>query len=208
MLVFAAQWLDELWPILVLLGVERVSVTPNALAANPLTFDHYPISHSLLSAIGWGIVMGAGYYAARRYRAGAVTVGALVVSHWLLDAPMHRPDLPLWPGSTVVVGFGLWSSIAATVAIELLVFGVGLGIYLRATRPKDNIGRWALAGMVAVLLAIFISGFVSAPPPDGRAVAIGALGLWLFVPWAWWVDRHRVPELHGFETPRKESVGA
>jgi hypothetical protein len=36
-----------------------------------------------------------------------------------------------------------------------------------------------------------LSGLVGAPPPSAQAVAVGALGLWLFVPWAAWVDRHR-----------------
>ena len=63
--------------------------------------------------------------------------------------------------------------------------------YLRTTRAKDRVGKWGLWTMVVVLLAIFFSGFVSPPPADGRSVAMGALGLWLFVPWGYWVDRHR-----------------
>ena len=53
-----------------------------------------------------------------------------------------------------------------------------------------------VAVVVIVLLAIFFSGFTSPPPESERAVALGALGLWLFVPWGYWVDRHRrvVPE--------------
>jgi len=45
--------------------------------------------------------------------------------------------------------------------------------------------------MVVVLLAIFVSGYASPPPPSERALAYGALGIWLFVPWSAWVDRHR-----------------
>ena len=35
-LTFAAQFLDELWPILLLLGVEQVRIVPGLMAANPL----------------------------------------------------------------------------------------------------------------------------------------------------------------------------
>jgi membrane-bound metal-dependent hydrolase YbcI (DUF457 family) len=187
----AAQLLDELWPIFVLLGLEHVRVTPGLSAANPLEFVYYPFTHSLLGAIGWGILLGVLYYAVRRDRRSATVVGLLVLSHWVLDVPMHRPDLPLWPGSEVKLGLGAWRSIPLTIAIELAVFIPGLLVYLRTTRPKDRVGTWGLWGMVAVLVGIFFSGFTSAPPTDGRSVAFGALGLWLFVPWGYWVDRHR-----------------
>jgi membrane-bound metal-dependent hydrolase YbcI (DUF457 family) len=191
-LVFAAQWLDELWPILVLLGVERVRPAPGLMPASQLEFVSYPVSHSLLTGIAWGVLIGVVYYVPRRYRRGAWIVGLAVVSHWLLDAPMHQADLPLWPGSSTFVGGGLWRSVPATIAVEIGVFAVGLGIYLRTTRARDVTGVLALWGMVVVLLAIFFAGIFGPPPSSGTAVAVGALGLWLFVPWAAWIDRHRM----------------
>jgi hypothetical protein len=187
----AAELLDELWPIFVLMGVEQVRVSPGVMAANPLEFLHYPVTHSLVGAIAWSGLLGGIYFAMRRYARGAVVVGLLVVSHWVLDLPMHAPDLPLWPGSTVKVGLGAWRSIPLTIALELAVFVPGLVAYLRATRAKDGVGNWGLWAMVVLLLVIFFSGFTSAPPASDRAVAYGALGLWLFVPWGYWVDRHR-----------------
>jgi hypothetical protein len=190
-LVLAAQLLDELWPIFLLLGIERVHIVPRLMTANPLDFVSYPISHSLVSAVGWGLLLGIAYYAVRHYRRGAWVVGAAVVSHWLLDLPMHRPDLPLAPWSSVRVGLGAWRSIPLTIALETLVLAVGLAMYARTTRPRDRTGRWALWAMVAVLVLIFISGFTGSPPPSERALALFALGLWLFVPWGYWIDRHR-----------------
>src|SRR2546430_12017073 len=70
-LVLAAQLLDELWPIFLLLGIELVRIVPGLMAANPLDFVSYPISHSLVSAVGWGVLLGIAYYAVRRYRPGA-----------------------------------------------------------------------------------------------------------------------------------------
>src|SRR6185437_14848629 len=129
-LIFAAQWLDELWPILLLAGVEHVRIVPGLMAANPLDFVSYPISHSLLMAIVWGAVIGGIYLAVRRRAAAAWIVGLAVVSHWVLDLVMHRPDLPLWPGSSMRLGAGLWNSIAASAAVELILFAIGLTIYL------------------------------------------------------------------------------
>jgi membrane-bound metal-dependent hydrolase YbcI (DUF457 family) len=190
-LVFAAQFLDELWPILLLLGIERVRIAPGLMAANSLDFAYYPFSHSLLMATLWGLLIGGVYYAVRRSRRSAWVVGAAVVSHWLLDVPMHRPDLPLWPGSKTLVGFGVWNSITATVLIEVSLFAIGLAIYLVSTRARDRIGSWGLWAMVAILAVAFLSGASGAPPPSEHALAVGALGLSLFVPLGYWVDRHR-----------------
>jgi hypothetical protein len=176
-LAFAAQWLDELWPILLLAGVEQVRVVPGLMAANSLDFVSYPISHSLLMAVVWGLLIGGAYYAVRRDRGAALVVGALVVSHWILDLPMHRPDLPLAPGSPVKVGLGAWRSVPLTILLDCGVFAVGLALYLRATRARDAIGRWGLWAMVALLLAIFFSGFGNAAPVDQRTIGLSSLGL-------------------------------
>ena len=95
----------------VLVGVEQVRVVPGLMRASPLDFVNYPISHSLLMAVVWGALIGGMYWMLRRDRRGGVVLGLLVVSHWLLDLPVHRPDLPLWPGSSVKVGLGAWNSI-------------------------------------------------------------------------------------------------
>src|SRR5688572_20487270 len=158
-LTLAAQLLDELWPIFLLLGLEQVRVTPGLMAASPFDFVHYPITHSLVGAIGWSVLLGGLYYAIKRYRRGAVVVGLLVLSHWFLDLPMHRPDLPLWPGSEVKVGLGAWRSIPLTIAIELTVLALGLVSYVRATRAKDTIGGRGLWLGVVTLLGVFFAGF-------------------------------------------------
>jgi hypothetical protein len=189
-LVFAAQWADELWPILLLLGVERVRIVPGLMAASPLDFVAYPISHSLLVDIGWGALIGGLYYAVRRDVRGAVVVGALVVSHWVLDLLVHRPDLPLWPGGPVV-GLGLWNSVPLTYLAEGTVFFGGLAVYLKMTVATDRTGTVALWALVVVLVLIYAASGFGPPPPNARAIGVSALVLWLFVPWAYWIDRHR-----------------
>lgn len=189
-LVLAAQWLDELWPIFLVLGIERVEVNPGATPANALAFVYYPFSHSLGMAIVWGLVVGGAYYMVRKDRRSALIVGLLVLSHWILDFPMHMPDLPLWPGSSTRVGLGAWRSIPLTILLELIVFIPGLVIYLRTTRARDRIGTWALWGMVVFLVLVFLSGF-SSPPSSPKVIGYAALGIWLFVPWSYWIDRHR-----------------
>lgn len=189
-LVFAAQLLDLMWPLLLLAGVERVRIVPGLMEASALDFVHYPISHSLAMAVVWAVLVGALYFAARRHRTGALVVALLVLSHWLLDAPFHRPDLPLWPGSEARVGGGLWNSLPLTLTLELGALIAGLAVYARSTRALDRIGSWGL-WLGALLLAAFFLGSLTSPPPNERALAFGGLALWLFVLWGWWVDRHR-----------------
>src|SRR5687767_15573380 len=85
-LFLAVQLADLLWPTLVLLGVEEFRVLPGATKVTPLDFVHYPYSHSLLTMVAWGAMLGTGYVLLRRARVSTgVTLALLVVSHWVLD---------------------------------------------------------------------------------------------------------------------------
>ena len=190
-LFLSAQFIDLLWPTLLLAGVERVEIRPGATRVNPLDFVSYPISHSLLLVLCWGILFGLTYWFVRRYRAGAIVTGIAVVSHWMLDLIVHRPDLPLVPGTPLKVGFGLWGSYGGTIAVEGAVFAVGVWLYLRGTRPTDRIGRFGTAILILLLLAIYAASLAASPPPDARAIAWVGQAQWLLVLLAWWIDRHR-----------------
>ncbi|HET9024455.1 MAG TPA: hypothetical protein VFN64_07765 [Burkholderiaceae bacterium] len=191
-LTFAAQWIDLLWPTLLLAGFERVRIEPGATATNPLVFEHYPWSHSLAAVCAWALVIGTLHFTARRDARAAIVIGSLVVSHWLLDAVVHVPDLPVVPGGTAV-GAGLWNHREAALLLELGLLAVGTAIYLRTTAPRDRIGRWALAMFIAFLVVIQLGNTFGAPPPGVTAIAwVGQLQ-WLLVAWALWIDRHRAP---------------
>ena len=96
-MVLAAQFLDFLWPIFLLLGMEHVRVVPGITKVQPLDFYDYPFSHSLTMALRWGLALALVYYLLRRYVRGAWVLVVLVVSHWVLDYVSHRPDLPRRP---------------------------------------------------------------------------------------------------------------
>jgi hypothetical protein len=192
-LFVACQLADLIWPLLVIAGVERVGVQPGLTVVTPLDFIYYPFSHSLLAAAVWAGLFGAAYVVLGKstVKTGAV-LAFVVVSHWLLDALTHRPDMPLTvsAGSTRV-GLGLWNSLAGTMAVEAALFAAGVWLYARATRPTDRTGRLALWGLVAFLLAIYAANLFGPPPPSGMAAAWSALAMWLLVGWGYWVDRHR-----------------
>jgi membrane-bound metal-dependent hydrolase YbcI (DUF457 family) len=129
-LILAAQSLDFLWPVFIAPGYTRVS---------PLDFTDYPISHSLLMATVWAILFGGTYYILRRTAQSALVVGTAVLSHWLLDFIVHRPNLQLYPGSEVRVDLGLWNSWAASIAMEVCSsapdWGVTSAAHVRAITP-------------------------------------------------------------------------
>ncbi len=192
LLAFAGEFLDELWPVLLLLGVEQVRIVPGLMVMSPLQFVSYPWSHSLLMALVWGILLGALYFAVRKYGRGSLVLGALVVSHWLLDLPVHHKDLPLWPSEvSPKYGWGLWNVPVATYIIEFTIFLAGVSAYTRITRPVDRIGRWGWWIYVALLAILYVASN-GPPPPSVNALAWTAMGIWLFIPFAWWIDKHRV----------------
>ena len=192
LLVLAAYLADLLWPICLLLGIEQVRIQPGNTAFTPLAFDSYPWTHSLVMGIAWGVVLAVlsgALFKADRYA--QMVIALLVVSHWVLDFASHRPDLPLWPGSQKY-GLGLWNSIPATLAVEGLLFAIGIASYVKVTRPIDRTGTIAFWVLVVFQLAIWASQPWSPPPPTAQAIGYVGLAMWLFPLWAWWIDRHRM----------------
>ncbi len=188
---FAALFLDLIWPIFLLAGIERVEIDPGNTLVTPFDFVSYPFSHSLLAAFGWSFLLAGVYWLIRRDASGTAIIGLLVISHWVLDALVHRPDLPLYPGSSRMAGLGLWNSWRDTLLLEGVIFAWGVAVYRSATRPRDAVGKYAFRTLMFFLVLVYIGSLVGPPPPSSQYVAIMALGQWLMVLWAYWVDRHR-----------------
>src|SRR5262245_29831918 len=161
-LFLAVQLLDILFAIFVLLGIEKLRIVPGFTKFNPYDLYWMPYSHSLLGALLWSTVTTlVALVGLRRIRwsrdrrVAAVLLGAAVFSHWLLDLPMHTPDMPLGlDAASPKVGLGLWNHPVAALAAELLVLGAGFALYMRATRPtkgRGNVPAWVFAGVLAAL---------------------------------------------------------
>lgn len=195
----SVQFLDLLWPIFLLLGWEHVRVTPGYTRMTPLDFYDYPFTHSLFAAVVWSVVFGVAYRVLRRPEPGfargrvALLLGCGVLSHWLLDFLVHRPDLPLAPMAGPYVGLGLWNHPALAIPLEGALYGLGVYLYLRSTRARDGVGRFGLAGLLLLILASWLGSIFGPPPEDEGPVAWIGLAQWLLVLWAYWVDRHREP---------------
>ncbi len=190
-LVMAAQFADLIWPIFLLLGLEKVEIAPGNTVVTPLAFVHYPFSHSLAADVGWAILFAVVYKLTKHNSKGAVWSGALVLSHWILDAVSHRPDLPLYPGSRILVGLGLWNSLAGTLVVEGGLFISGVILYLKTTRAKDRTGIYAFWLFILLMVILYLGSLFGPPPPSVTSLKVLGLCTWVFMPWIYWMDRHR-----------------
>jgi membrane-bound metal-dependent hydrolase YbcI (DUF457 family) len=190
-LMIAPLFLDLLWPIFLLLGLEHVRITP---ATNPfftLEFTSYPWSHSLGMTLVWALLFGLVYRLITGNGASAVVLAAGVASHWVLDWVTHRPDLPLIPGTAARVGLGLWGSPLATMAIEGAMFIAGVTMYLTLTFAKNKVGIVATWAFIVTLLALYFATLKGPPPPDEHTIGLLGFITWVFAAWVFWFDANR-----------------
>lgn len=189
---FATQFIDLLWPLFLIAGIEKVEIKPGLSEFNPLDFVYYPFTHSLAGTLFWAILFGAVYYLATKNKKGAYISAGLVLSHWFLDLLSHIPDLPLAPGTESKYGLGLWNSMPLTIIVEGLLFAGGLYIYTSVTKAKNKKGSWGLYSLAGFFIIIYIMSIFGPPPESGMQIAYSALALYPIVWWAYWVDGNRV----------------
>jgi hypothetical protein len=200
LLFLAAQALDLLFGVFVLAGVEKLRIVPGFTEVNAYDLYHMPYSHSLVASLGWSVTIALSFVAVVSYGGGdqagrtraAVLVGAAVFSHFVLDVPMHTPDLPLLGAASPKIGLGLWNHRTLAVAFELAVVLGGLWLYASATRAKDRRGTWAFGAFAVALIALTVATPFLPPPPGVAAFAVQALVAYLALALAAWaIDRKR-----------------
>jgi membrane-bound metal-dependent hydrolase YbcI (DUF457 family) len=189
--IMAAQFLDLIWPVLTLAGLEKFSIEPGITKLTPLNFEHYPYSHSLIASTLLGIIFGVIYFMIRKDRTNAIVYGVLVISHWVLDFITHRPDLPITFTSENKFGMGLWNYPAVSIIIESLIFIAGIYLYFNKSVAENKKGKWLPLTIVILLALFFVMNIIGPPPPSTSAVSYSALLLWLFVGLGYWADLNR-----------------
>jgi len=92
-LTLAALFLDALWPVFLLFGIERAEITPSSNSFLLLDFTYYPFSHSLLMALVWAALFSIVYFARRAgWKCGKIGQVCSPV------APLWRSSFsPPWP---------------------------------------------------------------------------------------------------------------
>ena len=198
-LFVATQLLDLLWGTFLLLGWERARILPDANPLLRLQFYDYPISHSLVGAIGWGLAAAVLYYSwptrdVTRHLQAAALVGTAVVSHWLLDALVHVADLPLVGNDSAKLGLGLWRHLGLSVAAELIVLALGVAVYVARRSRRHPVRRARLAVVLLLLVGTYAASLLGSPPPSLQAVAVADIVFVLVLGLlAGWADRAATP---------------
>ena len=186
LLFIAVQFIDVLWGIFVLLGIEKVRIVPGFSASNPLDLYYMPYTHSLVGAIAWAIAGALICQLFPQLRGGktGLIVALAIFSHWILDLIVHRPDLALYD-NTMKMGFGLWNYRGLAFALEIAVLIAGAALYL----PKAA-RRWKVVSFVGLLVLIQVFGtFFFPQPATDRGEALTALlfyGVLALI--AWWAE--------------------
>jgi len=174
-LFVAVQLVDVLWGVLVLLGVEKARITRDYRGSLPLDLYHMPYTHSLLAAILWSHLA----YAALRWFASndgpfgrkmSLLVALAVLSHWILDWLVHRPDLPLYDDAHKM-GLALWNHPLAALALESGIYFGCLWVYLHSESNVTFTERYGLAILGLAILAIQVIVFWWSVLPNAKVAA-------------------------------------
>jgi hypothetical protein len=193
LLFIAVQFVDVLWAVFVLLGIEKVRILPGITASSPLDLYYMPYTHSLVGALGWSLLAFIVCQIVPRLRGtrtGLFLAGA-VFSHWILDLIVHRPDLSLYD-SVYKMGFGLWNYRIPAFIVEMVVLLGFFAQYLKLAQHKER----ALVFVGALAVLQFLATFFLPPPASDRAEAMTALFFYfLLAAIAAWVDRGQLADM-------------
>lgn len=195
LLFIAVQFVDVVWALLVLFGIEKMRIAPGITASNPFDLYYMPYTHSLVASIVWAMAATAACRSRPKYRVGsaAIWVGIAVFSHWVLDLLVHRPDLPLYD-DTMKMGFGLWNRPVVAFGLEAVLLFGGMALYLRRTTATSPAGRFGPPAFGLAMFAVQAYVFFGPPPVSPVAFAVTALLFYVvFAAVAKRLDRLRRP---------------
>lgn len=177
--IAAALLLDFLLWLFVLLGWESVAIPADFAGTHQPEFI-FPYSHGLLACAVWSLLACAlTFILCSSHRIGwrvATLVAVAVFSHWVLDALVHRPELPLAGPRSHLVGLALWNNMPFALSLETALVVVGLYLFI----PGAKLARYKAIALVAlslVVMAFTAVGMTITPaPPSATAMAGSSLG--------------------------------
>ncbi|TGN18235.1 hypothetical protein [Leptospira idonii] len=193
-LFFAVQFLDYLYMTFLLLGIEKMRIVPGFTEINPYDLYYMPISHSLVGAFLWSAVVFLVYllFVFRKWKIKeailpAFVVGLCVFSHFALDLPMHKKDLPLFLDAGIKLGFGIWDYKYISLALENGLILLTIVLYAKKLK-EDSKKKIYILGIVLVLMNLI--PLVMPLPGHYAEVGVQALIAYIaFNVYAYYLDR-------------------
>lgn len=181
--LIAVSFPDLLWPLLVLSGIEKVRIDPSSPLQKQIAFLKYPYSHSLVLTSLLSMAVGASLAIISRNPLTALVFAIGSASHWLLDAIVHLPDLPVLGFSKRdrTVGLGLWRNGPLAFVVEFIFYtAVTIAVLPRNLVPRAML----LGGLFHLVNANSFFGFTKKNPfktPAAYALlALVGFGLFIF----------------------------
>jgi hypothetical protein len=159
----AVQFLDVLFSLFLFLGVERMRIVPGSTKYNPYALEYMPYTHSLAGALGWSLAGGAAWLLARRDRREALVVTGAIFSHFILDVPVHTPDMPLLGEDSYKLGLGLWNHWLWALALELVTLIAGWALWMVRRGPLDRPRPGEIVFLAALVVFAVATPFMPAP---------------------------------------------
>lgn len=194
-LFVAVQFLDYVWAIFVLLGIEKLRVIKGFTAGSMLDAYYMPYSHSLIAALAWsGAAFGIYKTGWQTKTSNALLVGLAVFSHWILDLIAHPHELAIYD-DTLKVGFGLWNYKGVEFAVEIVLLAAGIALYL-ARNAIFATRRWGVISFGITLIVVQVGDtFVPRAPLSAQMTAMGVLIFYtLFVGVVFLLEKRRAPD--------------
>jgi hypothetical protein len=174
-LFLAVQFMDIVWSLLILLGVEKAD-TQVVLPGSPIHLTYMPYTHSLVGSLCLSLLVFFAYrwlplYKGSARNRAALLVGMAVFSHWVLDLIVHDADLPMI-GNLFKVGFGLYHSAIWSYVLEGVLLVGSVLLWMRQTPRGKKSGRESMAVVVIVLMLINAMATWGFKPPSAQFVAV------------------------------------
>lgn len=194
-LFIAVQLSDLVYGVTLLSGLEKIIILPGT---NPLTSAEYiffPLSHSLVATILWAglvtlIFHIAPFTTSIRKRKTTLILVTAILSHFLLDALVHNPELDLLGNGIYKIGFGLWNYPLASYIVEALFLVTGLWMYQRTIHSKNFSGKYGLPILSGILLILNATNTFGLIPTNTEFFALTMLAIYLStIVVAFWLDR-------------------
>jgi hypothetical protein len=180
----AVQALDVLFSVFVLGGIEHMEIVHKYTSYNPYRLYDMPITHSLVGSLGWAVAAGLVAALLRLPRRESLWLGLAVFSHFILDLPVHTPDLSIAGNDTAKLGLGLWNNVPVVLALELLILLGGWMVFSRSKRADATFPKQRNRIFVGILVLLTLATPFMPDPASPRAFAIQALVSYFALAWA------------------------
>lgn len=196
-LLIGVQFMDFLFMVFILFGIERMEIVPGFTEVNSFVLSYMPYSHSLVAALFWSVVYGAACALLIRHLGlvrGILICGAAVLSHYLLDVLVHTPDMPLLWDPGTKLGLGIWKNRIATIIVETLFLTVAWFAYIRMSKPGPGaVGKYGAAVFYGFLVLLTIATpFMPVPKTLIELSSQALAGYVIIALLGRWIDSRRI----------------